>query len=123
MNDPTQPRSTSNAGAVLVGFALGAVVGAGLGILLAPDSGKKTRERIASTTRRWSRNAGEALEHARDTAVELGADAKSALKAGQEAFRQDLATRESRSESRMLPGAGAAREFDAVKKSVEESVR
>lgn len=123
MNDLTQPRSTSNTGAVLMGFALGAVVGAGLGILLAPDSGKKTRERLASTARRWGHDAGEALEHARDTAVEFGADAKSALKAGQEAFRQDLATRESRSESRMIPGTGAAQDFDAVKRSVEEAVR
>jgi gas vesicle protein len=123
MNDPTQPRSTANTGAILMGFALGAVVGAGLGILLAPGSGKKTRERLASTARRWGRDAGEALEHARETAVELGADAKSALKAGQEAFRQDLATRESRSESRMIPGAGAAQDPDALKRSVEEAVR
>ncbi|HSQ59205.1 MAG TPA: YtxH domain-containing protein [Acidobacteriota bacterium] len=123
MNDTTQHGGSSNTGAVLMGFALGAVVGAGLGILLAPDSGKRTRERLASTARRFGRDAGEAIEHAREAAVEFGADAKSALKAGQEAFRHDLATRETRSENRLAGGAGGAPDFDSVKRSVEEAVR
>lgn len=98
MNDTSQPRDNSNTSATLMGFALGAVVGAGLALLLAPESGKKTRERLASTARRWSKDAGQAIEHARDTVAELGTDAKSALKAGQDAFAQDRGKREARSE-------------------------
>ena len=64
MNDNFDSRGPSNTGSTLVGFALGAVVGAGLALLLAPDSGKKTRERLASTARKWSKDAGETMEHA-----------------------------------------------------------
>ena len=90
MNDQANAQGTSNYGSVLVGFALGAVVGAGLALLLAPESGKKTRERLSSTAKRWSKSAGDTLEDARDRMVELGTDAKSAIKAGKDAFQQDL---------------------------------
>ena len=98
MNDASNPRDTSNTGATLMGFVLGAVVGAGLALLLAPESGKKTRERLASTARRWTKDAGHAIEETRDTVAELGADAKSAIKAGKDAFVQDRVAREARSE-------------------------
>lgn len=107
MNDDLNPRGTSNTGATLIGFALGAVVGAGVALLLAPESGKKTRARLASTAQRWGKSAGESLEQARDTVTDLGIDAKSALRAGQEAFRSDFASRETRTERR-LPHAGDA---------------
>jgi gas vesicle protein len=97
MNDASDTRGTSSIGSTLMGFALGAAVGAGLALLLAPDSGKKTRDRLASTARRWSENAGQTIDQARDTVTELGTDAKSAIKAGQDAFVHDRATRESRS--------------------------
>ena len=97
MNDASDNRGTSNIGSTLVGFAFGAVVGAGLALLLAPDSGKKTRDRLASTARRWSENAEQTIDQARDTVTELGTDAKSAIKAGQDSFQHDRATRESRS--------------------------
>lgn len=103
MNDAFDSRGPSNTGSTLVGFALGAVVGAGLALLLAPDSGKRTRERLASTARKWSKDAGEtmehardSMEHARDTVVGLGTDAKSAIKAGQDAFTQGRGARTER---------------------------
>jgi len=108
MNDTSNPRDTSNAGATLMGFALGAVVGAGLALLLAPESGKKTRERLATTARRWTKDAGQAMGEARDTMAELGADAKSAIKAGKDAFAQDRVAREARSERWMSHSAESA---------------
>ena len=62
-------------------------------VLLAPDSGRNTRRRITSTARRWGTNAANTLGEARNTVAELGADAKSALKAGQDAFLNDRAGR------------------------------
>ena len=94
MNYPSDSRGPSNTGSTLIGFALGAFVGAGLAILLAPDSGRNTRERISSTARRWSKDAGDAMEHAREAAADLTADAKSAIRAGGEAFAKDRAARE-----------------------------
>jgi gas vesicle protein len=117
MNDTSHPRGTSNTGSTLMGFALGAVVGAGLALLLAPDSGKKTRQRLASTARDWSKSAGNTIDQARDTVSELGTDAMSAIKAGQDAFQHDRATRESRSERRMSHG------LNAVKRSSDEAAR
>ena len=105
--------NTSNTGLALMGFALGAAVGAGLAILLAPDSGKKTRERLASTAQRLSKGAGHVIDEARDTLADLGTDAKSAIQAGQDSFQHDRATRESRSER--APGHNAAKREEVAR--------
>lgn len=123
MNDTTEPRGTSNVNSTLIAFAAGAVVGAGLALLLAPDSGKKTRERLASTARRWSTNAGEAIGHARDTVTDLGIDAKSAMKAGQDAFLADRAARDKRSERRMAQGAEGGTGLGSLDHAEEEVAR
>lgn len=119
MNDSSNPRDTSNIGSTLIGFALGAAVGAGLALLLAPDSGKKTRQRLASTARRWGQNAEDTFDQARDTVTDLGTDAKSAIKAGQDAFLHDRATRESRSERPMSHAGNIAPGQNAAKRSSE----
>jgi gas vesicle protein len=118
MSDTSDSRGISNTGATLLGFALGAVVGAGLALLMAPDSGTRTRQRLASTARRWSRSAGDTIDQARDTMAELGTDAKSAIKAGQEAFLRD---REPRSDGRLSHAGNAASVLDAVKRSTDGS--
>ena len=123
MNDSTRTRDNSNTGATLMGFALGAAVGAGLALLLAPDSGKRTRERLASTARRLNQSAGETLDQARDAVSELGTDAKSAIKAGQDAFLHDRATRESHSGRRASHAAELGAGPNAMKRANEEAVR
>ena len=108
MNDKLNASGTSNTGLTVIGFALGAAVGAGLALLMAPDSGKNTRKNLASTARRWSRGAGHAIDEARDAVADLGSDAKSAIQAGQDSFQHDRATRESRS-ARVTPGHNAVK--------------
>ncbi|HEY3175197.1 MAG TPA: YtxH domain-containing protein [Candidatus Polarisedimenticolia bacterium] len=54
--------SGSDGTAVLLAFVAGAVVGVGLGLLFAPQTGKETREQVADLARR-----------AREKAVDLGA--------------------------------------------------
>lgn len=108
MHDTSNPRDTSNTGSTMLGFALGAVVGAGLALLLAPDSGKNTRQRLASTARRLSKSAEHTFDRARETVADLGADAKSAIKAGQDSFAHERAARESNSERRMSPAGDNA---------------
>jgi len=112
MNDTSNSRASMNAGSTLMGFAVGAAVGAGLALLLAPDSGKRTRQRLASTARDWSKSAGQTFDQARVAVADLGTDAKSAIKAGQDSFLYDRATRESRAEGRMShaePGHNAVK--------------
>ena len=97
MNEDLKTRETSNSGSILMALSLGALVGAGLALFLAPDSGKNTRRRLASTARRWGTNAANKLGEARDTVTGLGSGAKSAIKAGRDAFLNDRAARESHS--------------------------
>ena len=123
MNDTSNNGGSSNIGSSLMGFALGAVIGAGLALLLAPESGKKTRQRLASTARDWGKSAEQTIDQARDVVAELGTDAKSALKAGQDAFLHDRATRESGSERRKSHAGEAASGHNAVKHSSEDAAR
>jgi gas vesicle protein len=123
MNDDLQTRDTSNTGSMLMALSLGALVGAGLALLLAPDSGKNTRRRLASTARRWSTNAANTLGEARNTVAELGSDAKSAIKVGQDAFLHDRAARQSRSEPRVSRTAEIAPSLNVVTHAGEGAPR
>ena len=117
MNDTPQTRETSNTGSILMAFSIGAVLGAGVALLLAPDSGKHTRQRLATTARRWGASASHTLHEARDTVAELGTDAKSALKVGREAFLHD---RETRSERRAARTVDTCQGLDAARRAGEE---
>jgi gas vesicle protein len=112
MNDDSNTSDSSNPGSLLLGFALGAVVGAGVALLLAPSSGKRTRKRLASTARRWSSSAGQSLDEARATVTDLGSEAASALKAGKDAFLAERRT-----------ASGAASGLNAVQHSSNEAAR
>jgi len=114
MNNGPDSTGSSNTGATLMGFALGAVIGAGVALLLAPESGKRTRERLATTARRLGNDAVDRFDQARETVSDLGTDAKSAVKAGQEAFIRDLGTRGSRSERRLAQDGDGGSVLDSV---------
>jgi gas vesicle protein len=123
MNDAPDTRGGSSITQTLMGFALGAAVGAGLALLLAPASGRRTRQRLASTARRWSESAGNTVDQARDTVSELGTDARSAIKAGQDAFLHDRATRDSRAERRRSHAGAAVPGDDSGNHAGDESAR
>jgi gas vesicle protein len=88
--------SGSDVSSVVMGFALGALIGAGIALLLAPGSGKETRQRLVDTGGRWRNAARSKFDQVRDTASGLKQDAKSALEAGREAFKQGQESREPR---------------------------
>jgi gas vesicle protein len=81
---------------VALGLVLGALVGAGIALLLAPATGKETRRRLTDAGRRWSGAARNTLDQARDAANNLKQDAKSALEAGRESFEDSQRSREPR---------------------------
>ena len=89
MSDYPNIQDDSRGLSIIAGFAIGAVVGAGIALLLAPATGSETRQRLADTARRLSKDAGHTLDKARETVSELGADAKSAIDAGRDAFARD----------------------------------
>ena len=52
---------------IIGGFLLGATVGTIAGILLAPESGKRTRRRIADESKRLSHEFADTLSHSLDS--------------------------------------------------------
>jgi gas vesicle protein len=109
MNDMKQPTNDGMNLNPLIGFALGAVVGAAIALLMAPASGERTRRRIGSVAKQWGNDAGRSIQDMRenvtdtvnDVATGLGADAKSAIDAGLEALRHESDGSESRTGSRV----------------------
>lgn len=87
MNDDRQSNGRPGSSGVM-GFVLGALVGAGIALLLAPRTGKETRRRLAESGRRWSGAARDQLGLAAETVQDLAQDAKAALEVGREAFEQ-----------------------------------
>lgn len=101
MKDPQVNDTPGGAGSsAAIGFVLGAALGAGIALLLAPRSGKETRQRLADTGQRWRNAARGTLGQALETANDFKADAKSASEAGREAFEHGQKSHEPRPESR-----------------------
>ena len=59
--------SGGNGGINLAGFLLGALVGAGLALLLAPAPGGETRKKVADTARRIGNRASEIRRRSAET--------------------------------------------------------
>jgi len=55
----------------LAGLTIGAVIGTAAALLMAPQSGARTRRQIARKAEEWTDSAGETLEEVRDEAREL----------------------------------------------------
>ena len=98
MNENPQVDRTSggNGSSVAIGFVLGAVVGAGIALLLAPGTGRETRRRLADAGARWGNAARDRFDQARDAASDLKQDAKAAVEAGREAFERGRRSHEPR---------------------------
>ena len=75
------------AGSSLMSFLMGAVTGAAVALLFAPDSGSETRSRLASAARRIGSKA-------REQAEGFTSDARDALDAGRQEFQNKREQRE-----------------------------
>jgi len=100
MNDTRNDNGTSRSLAPLIGFTLGALVGGGLALLLAPASGEHTRRRLGNTARRLSNDARHVVDDAREAASGFGSDVKSAIDAGRATFRHEATSHETEPASR-----------------------
>jgi gas vesicle protein len=67
-------------------FMLGAVLGAGIALLLAPAHGKDTRKRVGSTVKRWGDGARHAIKRTRENLNDFSHDAKSAIEKGRQEY-------------------------------------
>jgi gas vesicle protein len=91
-------------GSQVMTFIAGAVIGAGLALLLAPATGAETRKRLGDTARRFRDQTKDRMSHARDTLNEIKDDARQAFESGREAFNQG---RRQRAESQDFSEAGS----------------
>ncbi|MBN1261408.1 MAG: YtxH domain-containing protein [Anaerolineae bacterium] len=86
-----------NFGAFLTGFFMGGLIGAAVALLLAPQSGKETREQIVQKGTELSDQAAKAAEEARAKAEKALADARGKL---------DEATKELQAKAKELQDQG-----------------
>ncbi|HMI30781.1 MAG TPA: YtxH domain-containing protein [Candidatus Limnocylindrales bacterium] len=70
-------------------FVIGALVGAGVALLLAPAHGKDTRKRVGSTVKTIGDGAREAFKKTRENLNDFSHDAKSAIDSGREEFMRN----------------------------------
>ena len=108
MNDNQRNNESASAIPVITGFALGALVGAGLALLFAPSTGEVLRGRIGDGANKLKHDAKGKLDQARDAVADIGASARSAIEAGRDAYQQDDHKRDGRGGSRptsTVPGA------------------
>ena len=89
-----------SSGSVLLSFLLGGVVGAGLALLFAPQSGRETRQKIKDLADDVKEKSAEYVNQAKEKAASLVEDGKgyydekksilkSAVDAGKEAYEKE----------------------------------
>ena len=79
--------SRDESGTNVVFFLLGGAIGAAAGLLLAPKSGKETREKIADWLEERREHTSEFLHKVREEGAEKKDAIVAAVRAGKEAFR------------------------------------
>jgi gas vesicle protein len=90
MNDYERENS---GGSPVMMFLAGAVVGAGMALLLAPASGEDTRRRLGQTAKRLREETRNRVGQARETLGNLKDDAMQAVESGREAFSKSRSQR------------------------------
>jgi len=76
----------ANGATSMTKFLLGAVVGAGIALLLAPANGRDTRRRVGSTVKRFGDGARNVIGKARDRFSDVQEDVKSAIDTGRQEY-------------------------------------
>lgn len=79
--------SREDSGSNVIFFLLGAAVGAAAGLLLAPKSGKETREQLGDWLDERRERSAELLHKLKEAVPEKRDAIAAAVKAGKEAFR------------------------------------
>lgn len=89
----SQDQQTREIGMFVAGAAVGAVVGAGVALLYAPHSGRRTRGKIRRTAEDIAERAEETVEHAREDARRTAEDVRRAAEESGERFTDRIRRR------------------------------
>jgi gas vesicle protein len=79
---------SAGAGSILLAFILGAVSGAAVALLYAPQSGRETREYLGEKANEARARAAEAAARGRDAIKESRDTFSTAIERGREAYQQ-----------------------------------
>ena len=77
-------------GSLVASFFLGGIVGAGIAILLAPQSGRETREKIKEFTETVKEKMAASVESAKDILEEKKSVLSAVVEAGKEAYNKEV---------------------------------
>jgi len=80
-------RDDNGAGTVVVAFVLGAVTGAAVALLMAPQSGEETRRLLAEKAREGREKAGEAARQGRELWNKQRDTLTNAFERGRDAYK------------------------------------
>ena len=70
-------------------FVFGAVLGAGLALLLAPAHGRDTRRRVGSSMKQLGSNAKDVFQRTKESMNDIKNDAKSAIDKGRQEYMKN----------------------------------
>ena len=91
MNESTQDFGRGTGG--MVGFLIGAAVGAGVALLFAPATGVETRRRLGEQANRLRSRVGDGMGDVKGRIGDLKQDVGNAVDAGRQAFTRDREAR------------------------------
>jgi gas vesicle protein len=77
---------SDNRNDALTSFLLGAVIGAGVALMLAPEAGPEMRRKIGEAAKGLGGDLGERLGTVKDDIKQRASDVKSAIGAGRDAY-------------------------------------
>ena len=81
--------NSGQVGGIVAAFAVGALLGAGIALLYAPQSGQETRELLARKTRELKDKAGSALDDAKEMVRGKKDQVLAAVEAGKDAMENE----------------------------------
>lgn len=93
---------SDNRSDALMAFLLGAAVGAGVALLLAPATGDEVRKKLSDGARRLGDDLDDKLKTAKDEVKSRAGDVKSAIGAGRDAYARARTGEEPASTSNVL---------------------
>lgn len=76
-------------GGYLAAFAIGALAGAGIALLYAPQSGEETRKMLAKRANNMKKAAADAIDDVKESIHGKQAEIAAALEAGREAMQKE----------------------------------
>ena len=76
-------------------FMVGALVGAGVALLLAPAHGRETRKKVGAAAQKLGANARNVVGRTRDFVEGIRQDAQSAMRSGRDEFDRNRRSRDS----------------------------